>query len=81
VVGAQLLQALGTETCGSTSSVSPWRTKEARKKGGGVGPSPAVTKRRQRRGTEAATMVKGGCSSACACNLKEKGKAGARARA
>jgi hypothetical protein len=80
-VGARLLQAPGMKSCGSTGSVSPWRTKEARKKNDRVYPSPVATKTRQRRGTEAAAMVKGGCSSACAGNVKAKGKAGARARA
>jgi hypothetical protein len=61
--------------------VSPWRTQEARKESGGVNPSSVATKSRRRRGTEAAAMVKGGCLSARACNVRAKGEAGARARA
>jgi hypothetical protein len=77
---ARLLRAPGTKTCGSTSSVSPWRTQEARKENGGANPSPVATSSRRRRGTEAAAKVEGLPERAC-LQSEGKGEAGARARA
>jgi hypothetical protein len=74
VVGVRLLKVPGTKTCGSTSSVSPRRTKGERNKGGGVCPSPAVAKNRGGDNGE------WGCSSACTCKRWAKGQAGGQAQ-
>jgi hypothetical protein len=79
VVGARLLRVPGTKTCGSTSSVSPWRTQEARKESGGANPSPVATSSRRCRVTEAAAKVEGLLERAC-LQSEGKGEAGARAR-
>jgi hypothetical protein len=75
VVEARLLRALGMRTCGSTSSVSPWRTQEARKESGGANPSPVATSSQRRRGTEEAAKVEGLLELAC---LQSEGKGGSR---
>jgi hypothetical protein len=78
VVGAQLLRAPETKTCGSTSSVSPWRTQEARKESGGANPLPMAMSSRRQRGTEAAAKVERLLERTC-LESEGKGEAGARA--
>jgi hypothetical protein len=59
-----LREGSGSTSCGGTSSVSPWRTKRERKKGGGVCPSPAAAMTRRRRGIEAVARRASGAPGA-----------------